>query len=329
MTDKKITEKLIVTEELVSLKRLDKVLSALTEGYSRARLQALIADGQVSVNGIVEDNNSAKVELGDQIRLVEPEPVESIPQPENIPLDIVYEDNDMLVINKPIGLVVHPGAGNPDGTLVNALLHHCKDSLSGIGGVLRPGIVHRLDKDTSGLMVAAKNDRAHRGLSDQLQDRSLSREYCALVLKIPTPPKGFVEQSIGRDPRNRQKMAVQVRGGKDAKTYYRVIERFGEALSLVACKLETGRTHQIRVHMAAIKHPLIGDNLYGGPQNALKSAMRKSDYRDGLVERVLSFPRQALHAQKIAFIHPITGERHEYEAPLPDDLNDLLKHLRG
>ncbi len=322
-------ENLVVTEEIVDLKRLDKALSALATDYSRARLQALIGEGQVKVNGIVEVMSSSKIQLGDKISFTEPEPIESTPQPEDIPLNIVYEDEHMLVINKPVGLVVHPGAGNYDGTLVNALLHHCKDSLSGIGGVLRPGIVHRLDKDTSGLMVAAKNDKAHKGLSKQLQDRSLSREYSALVFKVPTPPNGEIEFPIGRDPRNRLKMAVLSRGGKEATTHYRVVARYGAALSLVACKLETGRTHQIRVHMNAIKHPLVGDAMYGAQSNAVQSALRKQGCDNDTIEAVLNFPRQALHAQKIAFVHPITGDYHEYEAPMPDDMRALISRLHG
>lgn len=312
-----------------ALKRLDKALSACTgEAYSRARLQALIQQGCVQVNATVQVNASAKVKEGDVIVMEEPPPAESTPQPENIPLTIVYEDGDMLVINKPAGLIVHPGAGNPDGTLVNALLHHCKDSLSGIGGVLRPGIVHRLDKDTSGLMVVAKNDKAHQGLAMQLQDRSLSRLYEALVFKTPMPAKGKVEAAIGRDPRNRLKMAVQGRGGKSAKTFYHVRETFGGACALVDCKLDSGRTHQIRVHMNSIGHPLIGDPLYGPQPNGVQSALKKAGYEEPLIAAVLSFPRQALHAKAIEFIHPISGDHHVYEAALPDDLSALVSALR-
>ncbi len=317
----------IIDEQSAALKRLDKALSALSDDFSRSRIQALIGQGHVQVNGQVVETLSAKIKLGDTVILQEPPPIESTPQPENIPLDIVYEDDDMLVINKPAGLVVHPGAGNHDGTLVNALLHHCKDSLSGIGGVLRPGIVHRLDKDTSGLMVVAKHDKAHQGLSDQLKDRSLSRIYAALVFKIPLPPKGFIEGAIGRDPNKRQKMAFRVRGGKEAKTYYRTVQSFVESCALVECKLETGRTHQIRVHMQSQGNPLIGDPVYGAQKTALQARFRRDGYDEDIVERILTFPRQALHAQEIAFIHPVSGEEHHYSVPMPEDMRDLIALL--
>lgn len=316
-------------EDAATLKRLDKALSHCAQDYSRARLQALIQQGNVQVNGAVCTNPSAKIQQGDAVILQEPPPVESAPRPEKIDLEIVYEDDDMLVINKPAGMVVHPGAGNHDGTLVNALLYHCRDSLSGIGGVLRPGIVHRLDKDTTGLMVVAKHDRAHKGLADQLQDRSLSRLYTALVLKVPIPIKGYVEGSIGRDPRNRQKMAMNVKNGKAAKTFYHVQETFGEACSLVSCKLESGRTHQIRVHMNALGNPLIGDPLYGPQPTAVQSKLKQAGCDMGVVNAALNFPRQALHARAIRFIHPITGEEHQYDAALPDDLLDLITSLRA
>lgn len=318
-----------IDEEDLALKRLDKILSHREEELSRSRLQTMIAQGCVKVNGLVEKDISAKVLLGDRIEYDEPEPVESIPQPENIPLDVVYEDDHMLVINKPVGLVVHPGAGNPTGTLVNALLHHCGDSLSGIGGVLRPGIVHRLDKETSGLMVAAKSDKAHKGLAAQLQDRSLSRIYTALVFKIPLPAKGSIEGAIGRDPNHRQKMAMRVRGGKEAKTFYTVQKRFRESCALVSCQLETGRTHQIRVHMQGHGHPLIGDPLYGAQKNAVQARFRRDGYSEDVIAQIGAFPRQALHARAISFIHPITKEEHSYTADLPADMQALLDALDG
>ena len=264
---------------------------------------------------------------GHVIELVIPPSESATPEPENIPLEVVYEDDDLLVINKQAGLVVHPGAGNWSGTLVNALLYHCADSLSGIGGVERPGIVHRLDKDTSGLMVVAKHDKAHQGLAAQLEDRSLRRVYEALVLKVPIPIKGAVDMSIGRDPRNRLKMAVNVKGGKDARTHYLVKENYKEALSLVECRLESGRTHQIRVHMQAIKHPLIGDPLYGPQDTAVRGALKKAGYEAETAEKMLEFPRQALHAGAIAFVHPLTGKSMDFTVQRPGDFSKLLKLL--
>lgn len=317
-----------VTEERAQLGRLDKVLTAACPDHSRSRLQSLIQQGHVTVNGAPQLRLSVKMKPGDEIIVIEPTPIASHPQPEHIPLQIPFEDEHMLVVNKPAGLVVHPGAGNPSGTLVNALLYHCKDTLSGIGGVLRPGIVHRLDKDTSGLMVVAKHDRAHRALAAQIEERSLSRQYLALVLKVPVPMKGAYEGAIGRDSRNRQKMALQVRGGKYAKTFYHVQQQFGEACALVACKLETGRTHQIRVHMSAHGHPLIGDPVYKAPANAVTAALKKAGYAQEAIAHALTFPRQALHACHIGFRHPLTQQAHAYDAPLPDDFEALLTALR-
>lgn len=316
----------IISEEQAGL-RLDKALTALFDDLSRARLQGLIDDGQVLLNGVVCTSSSKKVQVGDEVSVNIPAPVAAEPQPQNIPLDIVYEDSDLLVINKPAGMVVHPGAGNYEGTLVNALLYHCAGDLSGIGGVLRPGIVHRLDKDTSGLMVVAKHDKAHQGLAAQLEDRSLSRIYHALVLKVPMPIKGSVDYTVGRDPRNRQKMAVNVRGGKEARTFYHVLKAYGEACALVECKLESGRTHQIRVHMAAIKHPLIGDPAYGPQETAVRAALKKEAYEEAVIDGILTFSRQALHAGEISFVHPMSGEVHNYRVVPPDDFSKLLKLL--
>jgi len=307
--------------------RADKVLTALCPDLSRSRLQAILADGGVFLNGESLDNASQKLRAGDEVQVVLPEVVAALPAPENIPLDIVYEDADLLVLNKPAGLVVHPGAGNYSGTLVNALLYHCAGSLSGIGGVMRPGIVHRLDKETSGLMVVAKSDRAHQGLSAQLADRSLSRVYEALVLHVPTPLKGVVDRAIGRDPRHRLKMSVQAHGGREARTHYHVIETYKNALARVECKLETGRTHQIRVHMSSIKHPLIGDPLYGPQQTALISTMKKAGFSEEALAACLAFPRQALHAREIAFIHPVSDEVMEFASELPKDFSNLLNLL--
>lgn len=307
--------------------RLDKVLFEQLGDYSRSRLQALIKDGQVFINGESCTQPSQKIKDGDEIELEIPAPVEAEPKPENIPLDIVYEDEDLIVINKQAGLVVHPGAGNWDGTLVNALLYHCGDSLSGIGGVLRPGIVHRLDKDTSGLMVVAKNDDTHQGLSAQLQDRSLSRTYKTLVLKVPVPALGVIDRPIGRHAWSRMKMDINLRNGREAKTFYKVIENWGDACALVECKLESGRTHQIRVHMQSFKHCVLGDPLYGPQPNAVTSAFKKEGYDQNVIDAVLNFPRQALHAWKIEFIHPISGENMEFEAEIPADFAKLIKLL--
>lgn len=311
--------------------RLDKVLDSLCPEYSRARIQALIKEGQVSVNGSTgKIKASMRLEGGESLKITLPELKEALPEPQNIPLDIVYEDDDLLVINKSVGLVVHPGAGNQDGTLVNALLYHCADSLSGIGGVMRPGIVHRLDKDTSGLMVVAKHDRAHQGLAAQLEDRTLSRTYLALVLKSPMPIKGSIDKYIGRHPSSRTKMAVlppTMPGVRHALTHYLVKQNFNDALSLVECKLETGRTHQIRVHMDSIGHSLIGDPFYGPQPTALQAAMKNAGYDDTAYKQVQSFPRQALHAAEIGFIHPISEEYMHFTADMPDDLQKLIEIL--
>jgi 23S rRNA pseudouridine1911/1915/1917 synthase len=307
--------------------RLDKILAELAgEGVSRSRLKALIVDNQVTLNGKVCDDPSLKVKVGDEISLTIPELTEALPQPENIPLDIVFEDDDMLVINKAAGMVVHPGAGNPHGTLVSALLYHCGDTLSGIGGVRRPGIVHRLDKETTGLMVVAKNDRAHNGLAGQLSDRSLSRIYHAIVWKEPTPIKGKINAPIGRHQTSRIKMAVRSHAsGREAITHYLREQTFGQGTaSLVTCQLETGRTHQIRVHMQHIGHPLLGDPLYGLPPQEQRSLMNRGGYTEEGREAVVAFPRQALHAGGIMFIHPVSGDEMEFEAPLPEDFENLL-----
>ncbi|MCB0375415.1 MAG: RluA family pseudouridine synthase, partial [Sinomicrobium sp.] len=232
--------------------------------------------------------------------------------------------------NKPVGLVVHPGAGNHTGTLVNALLYHCGDNLSGIGGVLRPGIVHRLDKDTTGLMVAAKNDRAHQGLSDQLADRSLSRKYKALVLGNPMPLKGVIDQPIGRHPSNRLKMDVNARNGREARTHYHVQASYNDEFAFVECTLESGRTHQIRVHMNWLKHPLIGDPLYGPQPTAVTAALKRGKFDDStVIEAVTGFSRPALHAFALSFIHPATGEAMDFEQELPEDMSKLLVLLNG
>jgi len=307
--------------------RADKALSALCDDLSRSRLQSLIKDGAVLLNGKPLKSASLKVSEDDVFTLFIPEPVAAEPQPQNIPLDVVYEDEDMLVINKQAGLVVHPGAGNWSGTMVNALLFYCGSSLSGIGGVIRPGIVHRLDKETSGLILVAKNDLAHQALSAQLADRSLSRVYHALVTGVPMPLKSSVDRAIGRHKHNRIKMSVMSAVPKDARTHYRVIQSFGEACSLVECRLETGRTHQIRVHMEALGYPLVGDPLYGPQPTLLRSKLKNEGYDLEKIEEIVKFPRQGLHAQELKCVHPRTGEDLSFTAPKPDDFSNLLKML--
>ncbi|MCB1784245.1 MAG: RluA family pseudouridine synthase [Alphaproteobacteria bacterium] len=307
--------------------RVDKYLSGVCTDLSRARLQGLISQGQILLNSSVLAMASRKVEVGDVLEVRVPAVVPCKPQAQDIPLDVVFEDDDLMVINKPAGLVVHPGAGNPDGTLVNALLHYCAGALSGINGVARPGIVHRLDKETSGLMVVAKSDLAHHHLAAQLADRSLRRVYQALVLGVPVPLKGAVDRPIGRDRHNRLKMSVVGNARRDAKTHYLVKQDFSGACSLVECRLETGRTHQIRVHMEALGHPLVGDPLYGPQPTALAAKLRKGGYDEGVVGSFAAFPRQALHAQEICFIHPVTEEEMSFSSSLPDDFSNLLKLL--
>lgn len=319
-----------ITPELAG-RRLDAALAALAGGaLSRTRLSDLIRAGAVTgPDGAAQTDPSRKVAAGDTYAVVAPDPVPSEILAEDIPLNILYEDEHLLVIDKPAGLVVHPGAGHWSGTLVNALLHHCGASLSGIGGVQRPGIVHRLDRETSGVMLAAKTDAAHRALAAQLADRTLSRVYRALVLGRPVPPLGTIDVAIGRHPSDRLKMAAGTRGGRAARTHYRVLESFGEGASLVECHLESGRTHQIRVHMAHIRHPVIGDPLYGPQKTALSAALRRADRGEDAVAAALTFQRQALHACRISFIHPESGEEMEFSAPLPPDMAALLDRIGG
>ena len=297
----------IEADETSAGARIDVFLAGKLEGQTRSSVQKLLAQGMVTKDGKACAKN-LKVSPGDVFSVVLPEPEPDTAIAQDIPLDIIYEDDDLIVVNKPRGLVVHPAAGHRDGTLVNALLHHCGDSLSGIGGVMRPGIVHRIDRDTSGLLVAAKNDETHRGLSAQLSDHSMYRIYCAVVIGTPSPEEGTVDACIARDPKNRQRMAV-VPGGKNAVTHYKVLERF-PGYSLVRCRLETGRTHQIRVHMASIGHPVAGDPVYGPKRDAL------------------SLGGQCLHAQTLSFVHPRTLERMEFSCALPDYFEAVLEKLR-
>jgi 23S rRNA pseudouridine1911/1915/1917 synthase len=305
----------IVLDESAQGQRLDRALVAALPDLSRVRIQALMAEGRIMRDGAIAADASARARPGQRIVIDIPQPLAATPEAQEIPLAIVFEDAEMLVIDKPAGLVVHPGAGNPDRTLVNALLAHCGDQLSGIGGVRRPGIVHRLDKDTSGLMVVAKTDRAHAALSAQLQSRTLKRIYNAVVWGWPNPAAGRIEGNIGRSPNDRKRMALVATGGKPAVTHYSRVRPLKGA-ALVECRLETGRTHQIRVHMASIGYPLIGDPLYGArkPPKDAPAAAR-------------GFHRQALHATQISFLHPLTKAEMCYASVMASDLSKLIAAL--
>ncbi|MEC5188505.1 RluA family pseudouridine synthase [Geobacillus thermodenitrificans] len=293
-------------EEEYDGERIDKVIAALNDEWSRSQVQQWIKNGLVTVNGRTVKANY-KSELGDTVAISPPEPEPLHVEPEPIPLDIYYEDEDVLVVNKPRGMVVHPAPGHMRGTLVNALLAHCRD-LSGINGVLRPGIVHRIDKDTSGLLMVAKNDAAHRSLVEQLVNKTVARRYKAIVHGVIPHDYGTIDAPIGRDKRDRKKMAVTDENGKEAVTHFRVLERFRQ-YTYVECQLETGRTHQIRVHMKYIGYPLAGDPQYGP-------------------KKTLSIEGQALHAGVLGFRHPRSGDYLEFEAPLPPEFAELLEWLR-
>ncbi|ALA16554.1 MULTISPECIES: RluA family pseudouridine synthase [unclassified Chelatococcus] len=313
--------------------RLDRALALRLPDLSRSRIQQLIKDGHVTVGGTAETNASRKLAAGLPVAVTVPPAAAPEPSGEDIPLTVLYEDDALIVIDKPAGLVVHPAPGNETGTLVNALIAHCGASLSGIGGVRRPGIVHRLDKDTSGVMVVAKTDEAHKGLSAQFADHGrtgpLHRAYVAVVWGVPQPLAGTINAPIDRAPHNREKMAVVRAGhGREAITHYMVEERFAagnaaDVASLVRCRLETGRTHQIRVHLAHRGHPLLGDETYGSGFRT-KSALLGDEAR--LALSVLS--RQALHAAELGFAHPVTGEELSFESSLPADLQGLVAALR-
>ena len=302
--------------------RLDKFLSLKTE-FSRAEIQRLIKNGNVFIDEDPITDCAYKTKANDVFEIEVPEPKEADPEPQNIKLDIIYEDNDLLVVNKPAGMVVHPGAGVFKGTLVNALLYHCKDSLSGIGGVKRPGIVHRIDKETSGLLVVAKNDFTHIHLSEQFEKHDIERTYYAFVYGIPTPVEGTIEGNIGRSKFDRKKMALLTSGGKEAITHYKVIEAFQTFASMVQCKLETGRTHQIRVHLSSIGHHLIGDKVYTA------RSIRYPKISDEMKAYFKNFERQALHAATLGFIHPKTKQKMFFETPLPPDLKELYEKLHN
>lgn len=298
----------VIPEEMEGL-RLDACVAQLVEGRSRTYLQEMIARGCVTVNEESELSKKARVSAGDEIHIELPDPVELDVVAEAIPLDIVYEDRHLLVVNKPQGMVVHPAPGNLSGTLVNALMHHCSD-LSSINGVVRPGIVHRIDKDTSGLLMVAKDDRAHQGLAEQLKAHTILRRYHALVHGNLRQDQGSIEGPIGRNPANRLQMAVVDRGGKDAVTHYRVLERLS-GYTYVELTLETGRTHQIRVHMAWMGHPLAGDPVYGVKKEKIR--------HDG----------QLLHAKVLGFVHPWTGQEMRFDSPLPDYFETYLGKVRA
>lgn len=297
----------IITEEMAG-ERLDKAIAGIEPDWSRMRVQAWISNSRVLVNGKVK-KESYRVKVGEKVEIDIPEVIDSDILPEKIPLEICYEDEDVLVVNKPRGMVVHPAPGHYSGTLVNALLYHCKQDLSGIGGVARPGIVHRIDKDTSGLLMVAKNDLTHHSLAEQLKEHTITRMYLAVVHGVIRHERGLIEAPIGRDPKDRKRMAVEHRNGKHAITHFTVLERFSKS-TYVECKLETGRTHQIRVHMKSIGHPLIGDPTYGPVKNKY------------------GFLGQALHAEVLGFTHPRTGKRIELKAKPPLDFAQLMDKLR-
>ena len=310
--------------------RLDRVLAALLPDLSRSRLAALIDQGAVTLETRTIKDTNHRVKGGETYIIAVPEAVPATPRGQDIPLDVIYEDKDLIVIDKPAGLVVHPAAGNPDGTLVNALIAHCGASLMGIGGEQRPGIVHRLDKDTSGLLVAAKTERAMGSLAKQFANHTIERAYHAVVWGSPRLGDGVIEGQIGRNPFDRKRMAVLRGGGKLARTRYRVIERFGPDArpfaSLIECRLETGRTHQIRVHLTHLGHPLIGDPSYGRARQAPRP---KTPAETVAFAAAANFPRQALHAFVLGFQHPTLHKTMRFESPWPTDFALLVEALRG
>ena len=322
ITDNTIYSSQIVNKDYKGL-RIDKFLALSFPKMSRSQLQRLIKEGNVSCDDNIIADNSFKVRENDVYQVFVPPAVEAEPESEDIPLDIVFEDEDIVVVNKPAGMTVHPAPGAPHHTLVNALLFHCGDSLSGVGGVKRPGIVHRIDKDTSGLLVVAKNDAAHRFLSGQFFAHSIERTYYALVYGVPNPLNGKIEGNIGRSPYDRKKMAILTNGGKHAVTHYQTLEVFKNAAALVKCNLETGRTHQIRVHMSSIGCTLIGDQLSEKAKKSLIKGMNEVSKK-----YINSFPRQALHAATLGFVHPRSKEFVRFSSPFPDDFEELHQVLK-
>lgn len=309
----------ILTGTIAASHRLDKALAEAT-GLSRARVQGLIDEGRVDVAGKPATSASMKVNAGTAFRIIIAAAMPAEAQPEAIALTIAYEDKHLIVVDKPAGMVVHPAVGNITGTLVNALLHHCRGNLSGINGVARPGIVHRIDKDTSGLLVVAKSDAAHEGLAVQFAAHTVHRRYLAVCAGHPSPGTGTINARVGRSDADRKKMTVLPNNssrGKSAITHYTVVERLADA-ALIECRLETGRTHQVRVHCASIGHPLLGDPAYGKTPKPLRP----------LLER-LGFARQALHAAELGFVHPVTGESIRFSSDLPPDMRELIDQLRN
>ncbi|HTZ36790.1 MAG TPA: RluA family pseudouridine synthase [Stellaceae bacterium] len=313
-----MTQLSVALDAAAAGERLDRALQRQLPELSRSRVKQLILAGQVSDDANVIRDPARKVKEGQTFVVIVPDPDDATPAPQPMPLDIRFEDAHLIVIDKPAGLVVHPAPGNPDGTLVNALLAHCGASLAGIGGVRRPGIVHRLDKDTSGLIVVAKTEAAHRALSRDFAARRIARRYAAIVWGVPLPPEGEIVGNIGRSAADRKKMAVVgAARGKPAVTRYRVVRAFGDRAALVECRLLTGRTHQIRVHLAARGHPLIGDPVYGS--RAGRAVARTGELGAGIAR----FPRQALHAGHLGFVHPASGAALAFDSKLPEDMRQL------
>jgi 23S rRNA pseudouridine1911/1915/1917 synthase len=309
MQEMKMTQNKFVVEENYAGERIDKYLSELLDNQTRSYIQKLIKEDAVIVNDKVVKANY-KINTGDCVEITIPDAIVLDVIPQDIPLDIIYEDDDILIVNKSKGMVVHPSAGHYDGTLVNAIMYHCKDNLSGINGVLRPGIVHRIDMDTTGILVVCKNDMAHLSLTEQLKVHSITRKYRAIVHNYVKENEGIVEGAIGRHPTDRKRMSINPKNGKEAITHYKVIEHLGN-FSYIECQLETGRTHQIRVHMASMNHPILGDSIYGPAKCPF------------------NLQGQTLHAMVLGFIHPRTGEYIEFEAPLPHYFDKLLHILRN
>ena len=312
----------LIAPEAATGQRIDRFLADHAPELTRSRIKTLIEEGRLTRDGRAIRQPAEPVRAGASYALSFPLLVDAIPQPQDIPLKILFEDGDLIVLDKPPGLVVHPAPGNPDGTLVNALIAHCGDSLPGIGGERRPGIVHRLDKDTSGVMVVAKTELALAALSAAFAARDLDRAYLALVWGIPSPPTGAIEGAIGRDPNERKRMAVVRAGGKPALTRYRVLAQSALAVSLLECRLDTGRTHQIRVHLATSGHPVVGDPVY---LRRIPAAAR--GLADDLRRLALDFPRQALHAARLGFVHPRTGATLSFTTPPPPDMAELTAAL--
>ena len=320
MPDNDVYTTAIVNKDFKGL-RIDKFLSLSFPEISRSQIQRMLSLGNVVCDDVTIADQAYKIKEGESFVLTMPEIVDAEPQAQNIPIEIVYEDEDVVVVNKQAGMVVHPAAGAPDGTLVNALLFHCKD-LSGIGGVKRPGIVHRIDKETSGLLVVAKNDQAHQFLCEQFSEHSIDRTYIAFCYGVPQPLRGTIEGNIARSPYDRKKMAVVSKGGKHAVTHYETIESFKMFASMVKCQLETGRTHQIRVHLSKEGHGLIGDKVYG---HAKKVLIKGAD--EEAKAFIETFSRQALHAKSLGFVHPKTGQRLFFETEMPEDMQRLCQAL--